>query len=52
MNSKFFRELLVNKVVFVPSRYVNGFLSYCAIYMNCYPCGGAIEPNGQYFYIG
>lgn len=52
MDSKLFRELLCNKVVFVPSRCINSFLSYCAVYMNCHPCGGAIEQNGQYFYIG
>jgi hypothetical protein len=52
MYSKLFRELLNNKVVFVPSEFITYFLSYCAVYMNCHPCGGAIEPDGQYFYIG
>lgn len=51
MCSKLFRELLNNKLVFVPSEFIKPFLAYCAVYMSCHPCGGAFEPGGQWLYL-
>lgn len=51
MCSKLFRDLLNNKIIFVPSDFIRDFLDYCAVYMHCHPCGGATTPDGQYFVL-
>ena len=52
MCSKLFQDLINDNVVFVPSELISTFLCYCRVRKNCSPCGGAIEREGQYFYIG
>lgn len=51
MCSKLFQELTNNNIVFVPSNLTSSFICYCLVRKNCRPCGGAIETDGQYFYL-
>lgn len=52
MVKSLFQELQNNNIVFVPADCISAFLCYCLVRKNCRPNGGAIEPNGQFFYIG
>lgn len=52
MVKSLFQELINNNIVFVPFDAVSTFLCYCKVCKNVYPNGGAMMPDGQYFYIG
>ena len=52
MCSKLFQTLVSDNIVFVPFDLISTFLCFCNVRKNCYPSGGAIEPGGQWFYIG
>ena len=42
--------LIENGIVFIPFNRAERFVTECSHY-GVYPCGGAIECNGQYFYL-
>ena len=42
--------LRASGLVFVPSSVVPSFVVYCRL-KGVFPSGGAIEPDGQYFYL-
>lgn len=43
-------ELVSNKIVYVNSDFVEDFIAYCKT-MSVMPHGGAMDEQGQYFYL-